>query len=79
MSVSEEAAEMGIEHATVVDMNGVASVMEMIALCDPKISTDTESSFIEFWSRARNAISSFIAKDTPLLPSETPSVNKDKN
>ena len=79
MSVSEEAAEMGIEHATVVDMNGVASVMEMIALCDPKIRTDTESSFIEFWSRARNAISSFIAKDTPLLPSETPSVNKDEN
>lgn len=56
MSVSEEAEDMGISGAVVVEMNSDQSVMNIIALCDFRAELSTESQFIEFWIRARVAI-----------------------
>ena len=49
MSVSEEAEDMGISGAVVVEMNLDQSIMDIIALCDPRAELSTESQFIEFW------------------------------
>lgn len=61
MSVAQEAAEMGYGGVSVIEMNGSQDVMEILALCDPRIALNTEPDFISFWARARSAISSFIA------------------
>ena len=65
MSVSEEAEDMGISGAVVVEMNSVQSVMDIIALCDPRAELNSEAQFIEFWIRARVAIELFISKHSP--------------
>ena len=62
MSVSEEAEDMGIRGAVVVEMNLDQSVMDIIALCDPRAGLSSEAQFIEFWIRARVAIETFISK-----------------
>jgi hypothetical protein len=61
LSLEEEAHEMGLGGTTVVEMNGNDSVMEILRLCDPKISLTSELDFICFWKRARNAISEFLS------------------
>ena len=65
MSVSEEAEDMGIRGAVVVEMNLDQSVMDIIALCDPRAELSSEAQFVEFWIRARVAIELFISKHSP--------------
>jgi hypothetical protein len=60
-SVEQAAAEMAFAGATVVDMNGRESVMDILRLCDPRTVLESESDFISFWTRARRAISNFLS------------------
>jgi hypothetical protein len=66
MSVSEEAEDMGSNGTVVVQMNSDHSVMDIIALCDPREELISEAQFIVFWIRSRVAIELFISKHSPL-------------
>ena len=61
MSVSEEAEEMGLGGANVLEMGAVPSVRGIIELCDPRTDLNSESQFITFWLKARRAIDSFVS------------------
>jgi hypothetical protein len=65
LSISDEAAEMGMPGVRVLDMNGDHSVMSVIEMCDPRIVLESEQQFIDFWARARRAIENFIAVHSP--------------
>ena len=61
MSVSEEADDMGLEGAEVVEMDSDSSVRRIVELCDPRTDLSSESQFIAFWMKARSAIDNFIS------------------
>jgi hypothetical protein len=60
MSISEEAAEMGMPGVRVVDLSGDETVMGIIGLCDPRRELGSEQQFIDFWTSARSAIDAFL-------------------
>jgi hypothetical protein len=60
-SISDEAAEMGMQGVRVVEMNGDETVMDIVELCDPRREIGSEKQFIEFWNSARRAIDAFLA------------------
>ena len=64
MSVTEEAEEMGLGAANVLEMGAVPSVRGMIEHCDPRTDLNSESQFITFWLQARRAIDSFVSMYT---------------
>ena len=49
--------------------------MGIIELCDPRITLMSESEFVEFWTRARRVIESFIAVHAPRSPSNKEEFN----
>ena len=61
MSVTEEAEEMRLGAANVLEMGAVPSVRGMIELCDPRTDLNSES---QFWLQARRAIDSFVSMYT---------------
>jgi hypothetical protein len=65
-SISEDATDMGMPGARVLEMNGDETIMGIIELCDPRIKLDSEPQFIEFWTRARIAIEKFVAAHGPV-------------
>ena len=65
LTVAEEAVEMGILNARVIEMNGDRTIMSIIELCDPRIKLESDQQFIEFWTRARLIIERFIAIHAP--------------
>ena len=75
ISIAEEAAEMGIIGARVIEMNGDESIMSIIKLCDPRVVVETESEFVEFWTRARRVIEVFIATHVPRSQSRKEEIN----
>ena len=60
MSVMDEAADMGINGAVVLEINGQEAVMDILRMCDPRTVLTSESDFVMFWTRARSAISNFL-------------------
>lgn len=48
LSISDEAAAMGMPGVRVLDMNGDKSVMGIIGLCDPKTVLKTAQEFFDF-------------------------------
>ena len=60
ISVEQMAEEMGIGGTRVLEMGSHEEVMNILRMCDPKIVLVTESDFIDFWKRTRNAISDFL-------------------
>ena len=47
ISVVEEAADMGITGARVIEMNEDEAIMGIIELCDPRITLKSEGEFVE--------------------------------
>lgn len=73
MTVLEEAEDMGLRGVEVVEMDLDTGVRGILELCDPRTELSSESQFISFWIKARNAIDSFMAthNHTPsLLPEQ---------
>ena len=64
MSVLEEAKEMGIEGASLVEMENDVSVRGVVELCDPRTDLNSEGQFIVFWLKARSAIDLFMSNHT---------------
>jgi hypothetical protein len=62
-SISEDATDMGMPGARVVEMNGDEAIMRIVELYDPRIELDSEYRFIdsEFWV----AIEKFMAVHGP--------------
>lgn len=58
-SIEREVLEMGLQGATVVDLNRIESVMEILALCDPNRKLQSDSEFAQFWVATRGAINRF--------------------
>jgi hypothetical protein len=75
ISVVEEAAEMGITGARVVEMNEDKAIMGIIELCDPRTTLKSEGEFVEFWTRARHVIETFITTHAPRQQSSKEEVN----
>ena len=49
--------------------------MSIIKLCDPRVVLETESEFVEFWTRARRVIEVFIATHVPRSQSSKEEIN----
>ena len=62
ISVAEEAEDMGMRGAEVVDLDSDGSVREIIGLCDPRTELNSEADFLLFWLRARGVIGAFVKK-----------------
>ena len=60
MSVMDEAADMGITGAAVVEINGQEAVIDILRMCDPRTVLTSESDFVAFWTKTRSAISNFL-------------------
>jgi hypothetical protein len=69
-SILEDAADMGMPGARVLEMSGDETVMGIIELCDPRIQLDSELQFIDFWTSARVAIEKFMAVYGPVKRGE---------
>lgn len=61
MTVAEEAREMGLERAEILEMELDSSIRGIVELCDPRTDLNSESQFIVFWLKARSAIDLFIS------------------
>jgi hypothetical protein len=61
ISVEQMAQEMGIGGTRVLELGSQEEVMAILRMCDPKIVLVTESDFIEFWKKTRNAIPNFVS------------------
>jgi hypothetical protein len=59
-SVSEHAQAMGIGGARVIDVPGDEEIMDLIFLCDPRMSISTDRQFTRFWTAARTIIDRFL-------------------
>jgi hypothetical protein len=75
LSIVDEAAEMGITGARVIELNGDQTIMGIIELCDPRILLESESEFVEFWTKARRVIDIFITTHVPRPSSTQEEVN----
>jgi hypothetical protein len=62
ISVAEEAEDMGIRGAEVIDLDSDEVVREIIGLCDPRTELSSEADFLLFWLRARGVIGAFVQK-----------------
>lgn len=60
ISVTEEAAIMGLGVVDIVGVNGNETMMRVLSLCDPRRRMTTEEEFAVFWSEVREAISAFL-------------------
>jgi hypothetical protein len=49
--------------------------MRIVELCERRITLEAESDFVEFWTRARRVIESFIAVHAPRSPSNKEEFN----
>jgi hypothetical protein len=61
LSVADEASEMGVTGAAVVEVNGDENIMAILQSCDLRAELRTELDFIDFWTRARSAIDIFLS------------------
>jgi hypothetical protein len=61
MTVTEEANEMGLGRAEILEMESDSTIRGIIELCDPRTDLNSESEFIMFWLKARSAIDLFIS------------------
>ena len=75
LTVAEEAIEMGILNARVIEINGDSTIMSIIEMCDPRIKLESDQQFIEFWTRARLVIERFIAIHAPRTLSGNKEIN----
>jgi hypothetical protein len=75
ISVVEEAADMGITGARVIEMNEDEAIRGIIELCDPRITLKSEGEYVEFWTRARRVIENFITTHAPRQQSSKEEVN----
>ena len=66
---------MGITGARVTELNGDESIMSVIELCDPRVVSESESEFVEFWTRARRVIKDFIVTHVPRSQSSKEEIN----
>lgn len=62
ISVAEEAEDMGIRGAEVLELDSDQSVSDIIGLCDPRTELNSEADFISIWLRARGVIGVFVEK-----------------
>jgi hypothetical protein len=60
ITVDQMAEEMGIGGTRVLELGSQKEVLNILRMCDSKIALVTESDFIVFWKRTRNAISDFL-------------------
>jgi hypothetical protein len=58
--VEQIAEEMIFGGIRVVELGGQVAVMNVLVMCDPRISLDTETDFINFWRDSRKAISELL-------------------
>jgi hypothetical protein len=68
MTVLEEAEDMGLRDVEVVEMDVDPSVRGIVELCDPRDELNSESQFISFWMRARDAIDTFMSRHNHTRP-----------
>ena len=61
MTVAEEASEMGLGRAEILEMESDSTIRGIIELCDPRTDLNSETEFIMFWLKARSAIDMFIS------------------
>jgi hypothetical protein len=66
--VLEEAENMGLRDVEVVEMDMDPSVRGIVELCDPRDELNSESQFISFWRRARDAIDTFMSRHNHTYP-----------
>ena len=59
-TVLEEAEEMGIMGAVVIEVNEAQEIMDILRLCDPRRKLTSDSDFVEFWTEVRDAVSTFV-------------------
>jgi hypothetical protein len=52
----------------VVEMDMDPSVRGIVQLCDPREKLNSESQFISFWMRARDAIDTFMSRHNHTRP-----------
>ena len=77
-SVGDHAKAVGINEATVLQVQRDASVRILWKLCSPKLKVDTDERFATFWNRANTAVTSLLERSpsrpnsyTPPLPYES--------
>jgi hypothetical protein len=68
ITVLEEAEDMGLRDVEVVEMDMDPSVRGIVQLCDPRDELNSESQFISFWMRARDAIDMFMSRHNHTRP-----------
>ena len=56
---------MGIGEAKVIDIAGDEEIMDLIFLCDPRMSISTDRDFTRFWTAARTIIDRFLERHPP--------------
>jgi hypothetical protein len=59
-SLQKTHAELGLDNIRILDLNEDAVVSEIINLCDPRTSTESEEEFTRYWQRAKAAIQQLI-------------------
>ena len=64
MSVMDEAADMGITGAAVVEIDRQEAVINILRMCDPRTVLTSESDFDIFWTKTRSTIST----SSPCIP-----------
>ena len=65
MSILDEAETMGVRGVSVVEIDGDADIVDILALCDPRSELHSEEEFIKFWSAARSTIDSYLRRHLP--------------
>jgi hypothetical protein len=68
ITVLEEAEDMGLRDVEVVEMDMDPSVRGIVHLRDPRDELNSESQFISFWIRARDAIDMFMSRHNHTRP-----------
>jgi hypothetical protein len=68
ITVLEEAEDLGLRDVEVVEMDMDPSVRGIVHLCDPRDELNSESQFISFWIRARDAIDMFMSRHNHTRP-----------
>ena len=61
-TVAEHAHAIGIGEAKEIDIAGDEEIMDLIFLCDPRMSIHTDRDFTRFWTAARTIIDRFLER-----------------
>ena len=70
-SVKEQAAEMGMTGAQIIDAQGDPNIMALLKQCDPRSILNSDDEFLEFWCRTRIIVDNVLATSPPPLSTRT--------